>query len=67
MHTTHIQHSFACANTHTFCFFFLTHLRTDLEAIGPMPEPDYTAMVVGPSHPCKLRYTRRVPLNKKQN
>eukprot|EP01104_Vermistella_antarctica_P006101 TRINITY_DN16834_c0_g1_i1.p1 TRINITY_DN16834_c0_g1~~TRINITY_DN16834_c0_g1_i1.p1 ORF type:complete len:520 (+),score=110.83 TRINITY_DN16834_c0_g1_i1:80-1561(+) len=31
------------------------------EAVGPLPEPDYTALVVGPKFPCKLRYKRIVP------
>jgi len=26
---------------------------------GEIPEPDYTAMVVGPKPPCKVRFTRR--------
>ena len=36
--------------------------KFDFELIsnkGEIPEPDYTAMVVGPKPPCKVRYTRR--------
>ncbi|CAM9902103.1 unnamed protein product [Heterosigma akashiwo] len=34
--------------------------RYDLELAGPFPEPDYTAMVVGPKEgTCKVRYSRR--------
>ena len=32
----------------------------DLELVGDLPKPDYRAMVVGPSAPCKIRY-RRIP------
>jgi len=51
--------------------FALVQLRTiwaillrnfDFEAVGPLPLPDYTAMVVGPTHPAKLRFKRKVPL-----
>jgi len=31
----------------------------DFELVGDLPEPDYEGMVVGPKHPCKVRYTRR--------
>lgn len=31
----------------------------DIELVGELPKPDYTAMVVGPAHPCLLRYTRK--------
>ena len=31
----------------------------ELELSGPLPEPDYAAMVVGPKPPCKIRYRRR--------
>eukprot|EP01087_Luapelamoeba_hula_P015814 TRINITY_DN477_c0_g1_i1.p1 TRINITY_DN477_c0_g1~~TRINITY_DN477_c0_g1_i1.p1 ORF type:complete len:487 (-),score=98.66 TRINITY_DN477_c0_g1_i1:70-1530(-) len=31
----------------------------ELDLVGALPEPDYKAMVVGPQHPCKLRYKRR--------
>jgi len=31
----------------------------ELEAVDPMPEPDYDSMVVGPKGSCRIRYTRR--------
>jgi len=36
----------------------------EFELIGDLPEPDYEGMVVGPKHPCKIRYKRR---EKKKN
>lgn len=42
-------------------------LRTfELEAVGDsVPEPNYNALVVGPSHgTCRMRYKRKVPLAK---
>jgi len=50
--------------------FALTQLRTiwavllrtfDFEAVGPLPVPDYSGMVVGPTHPAKLRFKRKIP------
>lgn len=34
----------------------------EMEAVGDLPEPDYTAMVVGPQAPSRIRYRRRNPL-----
>ena len=31
----------------------------DFELVGTLPEPDYVGMVVGPKHPCTVRYKRR--------
>ena len=31
----------------------------DFELVGKLPEPDYEGMVVGPKHPCTVRYKRR--------
>jgi sterol 14-demethylase len=31
----------------------------DFELVGDLPEPDYEGMVVGPKHPCTVRYKRR--------
>merc|ERR1712000_45707 len=31
----------------------------DMEVVGPCPEPDYTAMVVGPKQPCTVRFKRK--------
>ena len=31
----------------------------DFELVGELPEPDYEGMVVGPKHPCTVRYKRR--------
>ena len=31
----------------------------EFDLIGDLPEPDYEGMVVGPKHPCKIRYKRR--------
>jgi len=31
----------------------------DMEVVGPLPVPDYKAMVVGPTHPCLIRYKRK--------
>jgi sterol 14-demethylase len=33
----------------------------DLEPVGPLPLPDYSAMVVGPKPPCLVRWRRRTP------
>lgn len=30
----------------------------EMELVGDFPEPDYTAMVVGPTQPCQIRYKR---------
>ena len=32
----------------------------DMELVDPLPEPDYTAMVVGPKGSCRIRYRKRV-------
>jgi len=32
----------------------------DLEAVGALPVPDYTNLVVGPKQPCKISYKRKV-------
>lgn len=34
----------------------------DLEPVGSLPQPDYTAMVVGPQEPARIRYRRKVPI-----
>ncbi|CAL6302658.1 unnamed protein product [Bathycoccus prasinos] len=31
----------------------------EFDLVGDLPEPDYEGMVVGPKHPCKIRYKRR--------
>ncbi|EKX39609.1 p450 superfamily protein [Guillardia theta CCMP2712] len=31
----------------------------EMEAVGPLPSPNYEALVVGPKHPCLIRYVRR--------
>jgi sterol 14-demethylase len=31
----------------------------DFETVGDAYEPDYTRLLVGPRHPCRLRYRRR--------
>jgi sterol 14-demethylase len=31
----------------------------EFELVGKLPEPDYEGMVVGPKHPCTIRYKRR--------
>eukprot|EP00285_Hemiselmis_virescens_P011726 CAMPEP_0173393706 /NCGR_PEP_ID=MMETSP1356-20130122/22263_1 /TAXON_ID=77927 ORGANISM="Hemiselmis virescens, Strain PCC157" /NCGR_SAMPLE_ID=MMETSP1356 /ASSEMBLY_ACC=CAM_ASM_000847 /LENGTH=494 /DNA_ID=CAMNT_0014351765 /DNA_START=13 /DNA_END=1497 /DNA_ORIENTATION=+ len=31
----------------------------DMEAVGPLPKPNYEALVVGPKPPCTVRYARR--------
>ena len=31
----------------------------EFELVGKLPEPDYEGMVVGPKHPCTVRYKRR--------
>ena len=31
----------------------------ELELVGDLPKPDYSAMVVGPTHPCTIKYKRR--------
>ena len=36
-------------------------LSAEISANGPIPEPDYSAMVVGPSHPAIIKFKRRVP------
>ena len=33
----------------------------DLEIEGKFPVPDYSSMVVGPTHPCLMRYKRISP------
>ena len=31
----------------------------EFELVGKLPQPDYEGMVVGPKHPCTVRYKRR--------
>ena len=31
----------------------------EIEAVSPLPEPSYEALVVGPKPPCLVRYRRR--------
>eukprot|EP01089_Gocevia_fonbrunei_P017886 TRINITY_DN5940_c0_g1_i5.p1 TRINITY_DN5940_c0_g1~~TRINITY_DN5940_c0_g1_i5.p1 ORF type:complete len:400 (+),score=80.61 TRINITY_DN5940_c0_g1_i5:351-1550(+) len=31
----------------------------DMELVGELPKPDYKAMVVGPTHPCMIKYVRK--------
>ena len=31
----------------------------EFELVGKLPEPDYEGMVVGPKHPCTIRYKKR--------
>jgi len=37
--------------------------KYEIEMLGPLPEPDYTAMVVGPKGHPMVRYKRRAPKN----
>jgi len=36
----------------------------EISSKGAIPEPDYSAMVVGPKHPSMMRFKRRVPRGK---
>ena len=33
--------------------------KYEFELVGDLPEPDYEGMVVGPKHPCTIRYKKR--------
>lgn len=35
----------------------------DMEIVGELPKPDYSAMVVGPTQPCMIKYTRKNKVN----
>ncbi|KAL6074999.1 Sterol 14-demethylase [Balamuthia mandrillaris] len=49
--------SFAYLQVKTIWAVLLRSFELELE--GPLPEPDYRAMVVGPSRPCNLHYRRK--------
>jgi sterol 14alpha-demethylase len=33
--------------------------KYNMEIVGELPKPDYSAMVVGPTHPCLVKYSRK--------